>query len=132
MRITPLADASAPPPRRKRWSVRAYVAASLAALALGASHVDGSALDPVRGVAPADLAAFEALECAVGGKAIALARDRVNDDYCDCDDGRDEPGTAACSHLTSSKFHCENDGFFPRKVGLHPRLLVWCYRSSLT
>ncbi|KAL7053763.1 hypothetical protein AAHC03_026711 [Spirometra sp. Aus1] len=32
---------------------------------------------------------------------------RVNDDYCDCRDGSDEPGTSACLDM---KFYCENAG----------------------
>ncbi|VDK37171.1 unnamed protein product [Dibothriocephalus latus] len=32
---------------------------------------------------------------------------RVNDDYCDCRDGSDEPGTSACIDM---KFYCENAG----------------------
>ncbi|TDH70308.1 hypothetical protein CCR75_001657 [Bremia lactucae] len=36
---------------------------------------------------------------------------RLNDNYCDCADGSDEPGTSACSH-TPAVFHCVNAGFF--------------------
>lgn len=34
----------------------------------------------------------------------------VNDDYCDCPDGTDEPGTSACPN---GVYYCENKGFVP-------------------
>ncbi|KAF4144955.1 Glucosidase II beta subunit-like protein [Phytophthora infestans] len=72
----------------------------------------------IRGVAPSDQTTYLSADfsCGIGGRATNLPTSRVNDDFCDCDDGQDEPGTAACSHLTNAKFHCENDGFFPGKI----------------
>jgi protein kinase C substrate 80K-H len=44
---------------------------------------------------------------------IVIPFDQVNDDYCDCPDGSDEPGTAACNN---GRFYCENKGHFPNWI----------------
>ncbi|KAH7843721.1 hypothetical protein Vadar_020020 [Vaccinium darrowii] len=63
------------------------------------------------GIHPLDVEyyAAEVIKCRDGSKAFT--RDRVNDNFCDCSDGTDEPGTSACP---TSKFYCKNAGSVPQ------------------
>ncbi|KAJ1655753.1 hypothetical protein IWQ61_004553 [Dispira simplex] len=49
--------------------------------------------------------------CLDGSKTIPF--DEVNDNYCHCPDGSDEPGTAACNQ---GVFYCANLGHFPVRI----------------
>lgn len=44
---------------------------------------------------------FDTFQCLTSGETITF--DKLNDDYCDCEDGSDEPGTSAC---TFTNFDC--------------------------
>ncbi|XP_076000057.1 glucosidase 2 subunit beta [Genypterus blacodes] len=75
-------------------------------LSLGASAVE---VQRPRGVSLSNRPFYEEgkpFTCLDGSRTIPF--DRVNDDYCDCRDGSDEPGTAACPN---GSFHCTNAGF---------------------
>ena len=52
--------------------------------------------------------------CLDGSKAIPFSA--VNDDYCDCPDGSDEPGTSACEGRPGAFFYCENKGHIPGRI----------------
>ncbi|KAL0480249.1 protein kinase C substrate 80K-H [Acrasis kona] len=43
---------------------------------------------------------------------------QVNDDYCDCADGSDEPGTSACAKAgrVPTMFYCQNKGFVSKRI----------------
>ncbi|KAK4686760.1 protein kinase C substrate 80K-H, partial [Tremellales sp. Uapishka_1] len=88
--------------------------ASLLFLAHASAHdvkpVDIRGLDPALAhkYLPSSSNTFACLD---GTKTIPFSA--VNDDYCDCPDGSDEPGTAACSN---SVFYCRNEGHIPGKV----------------
>ena len=45
--------------------------------------------------------------------SATIPSDQVNDDFCDCDDGSDEPGTSACPNAT---FFCPNAGHAAKSV----------------
>lgn len=71
----------------------------------------------IRGVAPAQESLYKPDEnnqwACLGHPEIKLDFSKVNDDFCDCPDGLDEPGTSACKE---GKFYCENKGFKPSYI----------------
>eukprot|EP00011_Vannellida_sp_DIVA3-517-6-12_P007673 CAMPEP_0114611814 /NCGR_PEP_ID=MMETSP0168-20121206/4308_1 /TAXON_ID=95228 ORGANISM="Vannella sp., Strain DIVA3 517/6/12" /NCGR_SAMPLE_ID=MMETSP0168 /ASSEMBLY_ACC=CAM_ASM_000044 /LENGTH=410 /DNA_ID=CAMNT_0001822795 /DNA_START=189 /DNA_END=1421 /DNA_ORIENTATION=- len=86
-----------------------------------------SAHDRTRGVHPDQVPLYEGKDfvCLQSGERIDGAA--VNDDYCDCADGTDEPGTSACSHILDGSvnefghaprqgFYCPNKGHVARTI----------------
>lgn len=69
---------------------------------------DSARTSHVRGVAPHDAAHYmpgKTFKCLHSLEVIGY--EQVNDDYCDCDDGSDEPGTNACPN---GRFYCQRHG----------------------
>ncbi|KAL9140620.1 hypothetical protein ABFS82_14G049100 [Erythranthe guttata] len=70
--------------------------------------------DPLLGVSPEDENYFKGfstssmIKCKDGSKKFN--KSQLNDDFCDCSDGSDEPGTSACPN---GKFYCKNAGHSP-------------------
>lgn len=59
------------------------------------------------GVAPYEYSKYSADVFVCDGDKI-LGRDELNDNFCDCLDGTDEPGTSSCSNAV---FNCVNKGY---------------------
>uniref|UniRef100_A0A2P2N676 Kinase C substrate family protein n=1 Tax=Rhizophora mucronata TaxID=61149 RepID=A0A2P2N676_RHIMU len=70
-------------------------------------------LSPLLGVHPLDgnYFASQVIKCKDGSKSFT--RDRLNDNFCDCVDGTDEPGTSACPR---GSFYCRNLGSTPQFI----------------
>ncbi|GFP95651.1 glucosidase 2 subunit beta [Phtheirospermum japonicum] len=73
--------------------------------------------DSFLGVSPEDLNYYKglssssAIKCKDGSKIFNESQ--FNDDFCDCLDGSDEPGTSACPN---GKFYCKNTGHSPLTI----------------
>ncbi|XP_074643089.1 glucosidase 2 subunit beta-like [Tubulanus polymorphus] len=68
----------------------------------------------VKGVAISKLSFYNPdidFTCLDGSRSIPFHH--VNDDYCDCMDGTDEPGTSACAN---GQFYCVNAGYRPEYI----------------
>ncbi|XP_063674106.1 glucosidase 2 subunit beta-like isoform X1 [Bolinopsis microptera] len=74
----------------------------LLALLLGTVCCIPRGADPKK----ANLYTGSQFHCGDGSQSFPM--EYVNDDYCDCNDGSDEPGTAACSN---GSFYCVNKHF---------------------
>lgn len=70
----------------------------------------------LRGVHPSNVSNYNSITCYLRDSPDlqeTLSMDRINDDYCDCLDGSDEPGTSACP---DASFWCLNKGYRPIKL----------------
>ncbi|KAL5570971.1 hypothetical protein UlMin_020568 [Ulmus minor] len=82
-------------------------------LSSSSTAFDSFFISPFLGVHPLDEKYFstEVIKCKDG--STSFNRDRLNDNYCDCIDGTDEPGTSACP---AGKFYCRNLGSKPQFI----------------
>ncbi|KAF8035364.1 hypothetical protein BT93_C1404 [Corymbia citriodora subsp. variegata] len=67
--------------------------------------------EPFLGIPPEDVKYYSSshgIKCKDGSRKFTTAQ--LNDDFCDCPDGTDEPGTSACPN---GKFYCRNAGHVP-------------------
>lgn len=96
----------------------------LAVSLLATAHVALASADFPRGVNPRDQHKYnpvrgDKFKCLTSGELIPHSD--LNDNYCDCADGSDEPGTSACSHLSKTPkahvgFWCRNAGHVPEVI----------------
>lgn len=77
-----------------------------------------SAINALRGAHPANLTNTQSTITCIprdnpSAKPLTLPKSHINDDYCDCLNGEDEPGTSACPN---GAFWCANADHKPIKI----------------
>lgn len=80
----------------------------------------GHVASAVVGVSKEDLAKYDprpgnTFMC-FNGQGEPLGFKAVNDNFCDCEDGSDEPGTGACAGQDVTLFHCNNEHSQARQI----------------
>ncbi|XP_077965895.1 glucosidase 2 subunit beta-like [Styela clava] len=94
-----------------KWNV---VNIAFLAATVGIVQAQLSKVDRPRGVSLTKKVFYDPnknFACFDGSRTIPFSQ--VNDDYCDCNDGSDEPGTSACPN---GQFHCTNAGYRPLNI----------------
>jgi len=73
-----------------------------------------AAAQEIKGVSLSDLPKYKtsAFRCLDdhGASQQLLPLSAINDEFCDCSDGSDEPGTSACAGQKQTLFYCKNEG----------------------
>ncbi|XP_051161876.1 glucosidase 2 subunit beta [Leptopilina boulardi] len=91
-----------------------YFVVSVTTFCFAKSHVAGSKVISIRGIHPTKIPLYSPdrdFHCLDGSLIISF--NKVNDDFCDCVDGSDEPGTSACSN---GSFYCQNLSYKPKYI----------------
>ncbi|CAJ2645715.1 unnamed protein product [Trifolium pratense] len=83
-------------------------------LLIASSSLSFSHSSSLFGVHPLDEKYYSSqfIKCKDGSKSFSRDH-RLNDNFCDCSDGTDEPGTSACP---AGKFYCRNLGSKPQFI----------------
>lgn len=70
----------------------------------------------IEGVSPENMHKYvSSSEFTCFDRSKTIKMDQINDEFCDCADGSDEPGTSACSY-TNIEFYCRNEQYFAKSI----------------